>query len=598
MIIILEGIYFFTTNSAFNDDDDGYSSSLLTSPKKLFDISDLDNADVVLITKQSPSSHPTDSNCNHFNCFDIYRCDPLEDSIKIYLYPIKKYKTEDGRLISRHFSREFYQLIKDIRDSPYFVHDPSSACIYIPTIDTLDQRVIPREETSQALASLPFWKSHGQNHLIFNFFPDSSADSSRNFSVETGKAMIAESNHDTWTFRNNFDISIPMYSPRSRQYLRRTEEEKKFLIQSKRSQMVISLETDYFSPENKKILKDLEVKYPQKLFLYEINCNPPSNKSSIRCNTLRGLRYRYSELIRSSDFCIIMATAYLSSPLLSDALMFGCIPVIIIDNYVLPFYNKIDWTMISIRIQEKALPHVVEILNAISVERILDYKERGLFVWKQYFSSMKAIFMSTIQIIKERISPQFAVSKFLWNNPQLAQRISHISPINSKHTSRPLQGFTAVILTYNRFESLRQVIHGVIQSPNCVKIVVVWNNQGRSPPPQSEWPKINIPIKIIVTKQNKLSNRFFPYNDITTDAIFAIDDDIVMLTGDEIEFAYQVWREFSDVIVGFPSRVHRWNNQSQSWRYESEWTNDVSMVLTGAAFYHKVNSEKITFRSN
>ena len=54
-----------------------------------------------------------------------------------------------------------------------------------------------------------------------------------------------------------------------------------------------------------------------------------------------------------------------------------------------------------------------------------------------------------------------------------------------------------------------------------------------------------------------------------------------MLTSDELEFAYQVWREFSDRIVGFPSRTHVWNNQTKQWKYESEWTNDVSMVLTG-----------------
>ena len=60
-----------------------------------------------------------------------------------------------------------------------------------------------------------------------------------------------------------------------------------------------------------------------------------------------------------------------------------------------------------------------------------------------------------------------------------------------------------------------------------------------------------------------------------------MDDDIVMLTSDELEFAYQVWREFSDRIVGFPSRTHVWNNQTKKWKYESEWTNDVSMVLTG-----------------
>ena len=54
-----------------------------------------------------------------------------------------------------------------------------------------------------------------------------------------------------------------------------------------------------------------------------------------------------------------------------------------------------------------------------------------------------------------------------------------------------------------------------------------------------------------------------------------------MLTNDELEFAYQVWREFPDRLVGFPSRTHVWNNTTQKWKYESEWTNDVSMVLTG-----------------
>jgi len=40
--------------------------------------------------------------------------------------------------------------------------------------------------------------------------------------------------------------------------------------------------------------------------------------------------------------------------------------------------------------------------------------------------------------------------------------------------------------------------------------------------------------------------------------------------------------------VGFPSRLHLWDASTGSWRYESEWTSEISMVLTGAAFYHKV----------
>lgn len=109
----------------------------------------------------------------------------------------------------------------------------------------------------------------------------------------------------------------------------------------------------------------------------------------------------------------------------------------------------------------------------------------------------------------------------------------------------------------------------------------------------SIFPKINKPLKVIRTKANKLSNRFYPYEEIETEAILTIDDDIVMLTADELDFGYEVWREFPDRIVGFPSRTHIWENETMRWRYESEWTNQISMVLTGAAFHHKVNQSSL-----
>lgn len=60
-----------------------------------------------------------------------------------------------------------------------------------------------------------------------------------------------------------------------------------------------------------------------------------------------------------------------------------------------------------------------------------------------------------------------------------------------------------------------------------------------------------------------------------------------MLTADELEFGFEVWREFPDRLVGFPSRMHLLDNVTDKWKYNSEWTNEISMVLTGAAFYHK-----------
>lgn len=54
-----------------------------------------------------------------------------------------------------------------------------------------------------------------------------------------------------------------------------------------------------------------------------------------------------------------------------------------------------------------------------------------------------------------------------------------------------------------------------------------------------------------------------------------------------MDFAFTVWQSFPDRIVGYPARSHFWDSSKERWGYTSKWTNDYSMVLTGAAIYHK-----------
>lgn len=44
------------------------------------------------------------------------------------------------------------------------------------------------------------------------------------------------------------------------------------------------------------------------------------------------------------------------------------------------------------------------------------------------------------------------------------------------------QGFTAIVLTYDRVESLFRVIAEVSKVPSLSKLLVVWNNQNKNPP--------------------------------------------------------------------------------------------------------------------
>ena len=48
-------------------------------------------------------------------------------------------------------------------------------------------------------------------------------------------------------------------------------------------------------------------------------------------------------------------------------------------------------------------------------------------------------------------------------------------------------------------------------------------------------------------------------------------------------------QEFEDnnlLLVGFPGRFHAWNQDDLKWNYNSNYSCELSMVLTGAAFYH------------
>lgn len=48
-----------------------------------------------------------------------------------------------------------------------------------------------------------------------------------------------------------------------------------------------------------------------------------------------------------------------------------------------------------------------------------------------------------------------------------------------------------------------------------------------------------------------------------------------------------VWRSFPERIVGFPTQSHFWDTEQRRWGYTSKWTNELSIVLTAAAFYHR-----------
>ncbi|XP_047485553.1 exostosin-2-like [Penaeus chinensis] len=525
----------------------------------------------------TPDISKTRYDCHYFNCFNVYRCGRGGyQRISVYVYPMMRYVDEEHVAI-KPMSKEFYEIIDAILNSEYYTSDPDEACIFIPPIDTLNENNLRKDEIAKALAMLPHW-SEGENHLLFNMMPGTPPEFDTTLNLARGKAIVGGGGFSSLTYRRGYDVSLPVYNPAHQN----TPMKRKPL--GKRQWLMVSSQPNIHRDYREDLEAQLLEKHTYEKDLLILDKCVPFSNLTVRC---RGSdMYQYPQILNDAKFCLVIRGGRLGQTTLYDAMQAGCVPIIIADSYVLPFSEVIDWKEAAVQIYEEDLPTLMQTIKTdISEKRLEEMHKQVLWLYEKYFSTMEAITLTTLKILNDRVFPAHARSLEQWNRRPIPTAVSN--PLFLPITAPVNEGFTAVILTYDRLESLFQVIQTMVQVPSLSKVLVVWNNQKKPPPQASMWPKISVPLKVVQTRENKLSNRFYPYEEIETECILAIDDDINMMTADELEFGYQVWREFPDRIVGFPPRNVLWSNDTRSWKYDSEWTNEVSMVLTGVAFYHK-----------
>ncbi|KAG0485622.1 hypothetical protein HPP92_009495 [Vanilla planifolia] len=83
----------------------------------------------------------------------------------------------------------------------------------------------------------------------------------------------------------------------------------------------------------------------------------------------------YIEHMKSSRFCICPMGFEVNSPRIVEAIYYECVPVIIADNFVLPFDEVLDWSAFSLVVAEKDIPKLKDILLGVSMEKYLRMQE-------------------------------------------------------------------------------------------------------------------------------------------------------------------------------------------------------------------------------
>ncbi|XP_065870295.1 glucosamine inositolphosphorylceramide transferase 1 [Euphorbia lathyris] len=163
--------------------------------------------------------------------------------------------------------------------------------------------------------------------------------------------------------------------------------------------------------------------------------------------------------------------------------------------------------------------------------------------------------------------------------------VKYIYGGNGAEEPYPLNGyysqFTLLTMTYDaRLWNLKMYVKHYSRCSSVKEIVVVWN---KGTPPELSDLDSAVPVRIRLEPENSLNNRFKKDPLIKTRAVLELDDDI-MMSCDDIERGFKVWRQYPKRIVGFYPRYISVRSLKYRGEKYARTHSGYNMILTGAAF--------------
>ncbi|CAL0323142.1 unnamed protein product [Lupinus luteus] len=115
------------------------------------------------------------------------------------------------------------------------------------------------------------------------------------------------------------------------------------------------------------------------------NDNDNDNNNDIRVYEYLPKDLDYYSFMLNSKFCLCPSGYEVASPRIVESIYAECVPVILSNNYVLPFSDVLQWEAFSIKVDVSDIPRLKEILSAIPEDEYLRLKE-GVKAVRRHFT--------------------------------------------------------------------------------------------------------------------------------------------------------------------------------------------------------------------
>uniref|UniRef100_A0A915P4J9 Uncharacterized protein n=1 Tax=Meloidogyne floridensis TaxID=298350 RepID=A0A915P4J9_9BILA len=531
-----------------------------------------------------------------FNLFeesiDFSRCS-ITKGLKLFLYPLSKNSSKLAKRFYLEFQRQSVQRITS---------NPDNACLFIAFLDF-----------GKELVKLNYFGQNGRNHILI--------DLSRELSPTDVQASMLISSKNFRNLRHSMDLnilmSVPDYDPNRLLYLSPLLPlfKKYFASFLGRNTKLTKQQMNDFD----EFKKSLDISQDQYLINFTCSTN---NKCFTKEERL--------EIYKQSTFAIITPDEDSFQENFYESLEAGAIPVICSLNAILPFDEFVDWRLATIKIPPSRFPELHFILRSISVQDLLEMKRKGRFFFENLLADVKVLTRSILSLMRFRlqmadndevIQPSIPLYKTINNSiweypsfistatrppyddeylgpsemPVMSPQYAHNFTTFYLHNYKLWNDFPFATSTSLKFlpndfpmpsdaefnEDVSFGMRPILPGSGVEFSKAIGGNRRREH------------FTVIITTYNReqiLSNTLerligLPYlnKEIETEAILSIDDDLD-LKQYEIIFAFRVWREQRDRIVGFPARYHA--RFGDTINYDSNHTCQFNMILTGAAFLH------------
>lgn len=96
------------------------------------------------------------------------------------------------------------------------------------------------------------------------------------------------------------------------------------------------------------------------------------------------IQKNYAWYMQNSKYCICPKGYEVNSPRVVEAILYGCVPVIVSDNFVPPFFDILNWETFAVFVLEKDIPNLKDVLVSISETRYAVMQHRVRRVRKHF----------------------------------------------------------------------------------------------------------------------------------------------------------------------------------------------------------------------